>query len=245
MEKKYWLKLGFALEFCARERPLGGTPPVSSFGGLRASRGVTGTDTPWRLSKLRGLVLTSLIPDFNMRKHESSGVGSTPPSKMANRAGSLAEDGGEPPPWAVAMESRMTDKIINMFKAEVIKTRAIAEEAKESVDQVKVKMSEMQKQFAELKSQVDESRNIDASPSKVQEMVQEMINKEGGNNTNALKPKWGWWSGTAANRASSGGARSRNYENDSTLMGRTAVVSGFAEFTYSDKIKEVIKKNIR
>ena len=25
-------------------------------------------------------------------------------------------------------------------------------------------------------------------------------------------------------------------------MGRTAVVSGFAEFTYSDKIKEAIKK---
>ena len=49
------------------------------------------------------------------------------------------------------------------------------------------------------------------------------------------------WNGGATLWASSGGARSRNYENDPTLMSRTAVVSGFDVYTHRETVRTTIK----
>ena len=147
----------------------------------------------------------------------------------------------EPPGWAVAMEARMTDKIAGMFKAEVQSIRSTADTALNTANELNEKFADMKRDMEALKVQISSTKDITSS-GKVQEMVQEMIKKEGEQSRSANKTQWGWWSGGAALRASSGGARNRNYENDPTLMNRTAVVSGFGEFTHSDKIKEVIKK---
>ena len=152
----------------------------------------------------------------------------------------LPGDPNKPPPWASVMEARMTETIAGMFKAEVQSIRNTADTASNTANELNAKFVDIKRDMEALKEQISRTSDI-KSPSKVQELVQEMVKKEGEQNTSVNKSKWSWWSGGATLRASSGGARSRNYENDPTLMSRTAVVSGFEVYTHSETVRSTIK----
>ena len=153
----------------------------------------------------------------------------------------LPGDPNAAPPWASAMEARMTETIAGMFKAEVQSIRSTADTALNTANELNQKLADMKRDMEAMKEQISNSKDS-TSTSKVQEMVQEFIKKEGEQSSSANKSKWGWWSGGASLRAHSGGARSRNYDDDPTLMSRTAVVSGFEEYTHTGTVIATIKQ---
>ena len=78
----------------------------------------------------------------------------------------LAGGPNEPPPWASAMEARMTETIAGMFKAEVQAIRCTADSALNTANEVNAKFEDMKRDMDALKEQLSRTSDI-ISPSKV------------------------------------------------------------------------------
>ena len=145
------------------------------------------------------------------------------------------------PEWRselLAMEERMVTRIADMFKSEVAETKAMAKQAQETAEIMKGRMSEMEKGFAELRAKVESTKVDIQPPGKVKKLVSQMLKEEG---EKQQIPPWGWWNSGAANRANSGGATGRN-DRDPALRNRTAVVTGFTDFTHEKDIHSTVEK---